>query len=160
MMGPSKPRKLRLFSPLLIPLFHEHSYSVFGILLYAMSESYGTVFAGHVVYKPWVLSVSSQALMTIIANLIAAADCLLLLHQLVIGVMVPKCTHYIKRITLNVSQTGCTVVSQLGFELGSLIRRAGSLPTKQSRPATTIQMLLYSISWYYPHQFLNIYHFL
>ncbi len=61
--------------------------------------------------------------MPITAILIPAADCVLLLHQLVIGpvtvhfdVMVFKCTHYTTCVTLNVSQTGCTVASQLGFE--------------------------------------------
>ncbi len=60
--------------------------------------------------------------------LIPAADCVLLLHQLAIGpvtiyfnVMVLKCTHYITRITLKVSQTECTVGSQLGFKLGMLV---------------------------------------
>ncbi len=58
--------------------------------------------------------------MPITATLIPAADCVLLLHHLVIGpvtftfnVMVFKCTHYTTCITLNVSQTGCTVASQL-----------------------------------------------
>ncbi len=32
-------------------------------------------------------------------------------------VMVLECTHYITCITLNVSQTGCTIASQLGFQL-------------------------------------------
>ncbi len=49
--------------------------------------------------------------------------------------MVFKYTHYTTCITLNVSQTGCTVMSQLGFEAGSLVWRAGSLPTKSSGPA-------------------------
>ncbi len=38
-VGPLMPHKLRLFSPLLTPLFHEHSYRVFSVLLYAISES-------------------------------------------------------------------------------------------------------------------------
>ncbi len=37
------------------------------------------------------------------------------------NVMVLECTHYIIRITLNVSQTGCTVASQVGFKPGSLV---------------------------------------
>ncbi len=49
--------------------------------------------------------------------------------------MVLKCTHYTTHITLNVSHTGCTVASQLVFELGSLVWRAGSLPIKPSGPA-------------------------
>ncbi len=39
---------------------------------------------GQVVYKPRVLSVSSEALMPVTAILIPAVDCVLLLHQLVI----------------------------------------------------------------------------
>ncbi len=50
-------------------------------------------------------------------------------------VMVFKCKHYTTCITLNVLQNGCTVVSQLGFEPGSLVWRAGSLPIKPSGPA-------------------------
>ncbi len=84
-VGPWRSHKLRLFSPLLTPLFHEHSHRVFGVLLYAISESFDTGFAGQVVYKPWVLSVSSEAVMLITAILIPAADCVLMLHQLVIG---------------------------------------------------------------------------
>ncbi len=77
--------------------------------------------------------------MPVTAILIPAADCMLLLHQLVIGVgyrtfnvMVFKCMRYTTYITLNVSQTGCTVASQLRFEPGSLVWRAGSLPIKPS----------------------------
>ncbi len=130
-----------LFSPLLTYLFHEHSHRVFSVLHHATSEFCDTNFAGQTVYKPWVLSVSSEALMPITAILIPAADCALPLHQLVIGpvtvhyVMVLKCMHYITRITLNVSQTWYTVASQLGFKLGLLIWQASSLPTKPSRPA-------------------------
>ncbi len=49
--------------------------------------------------------------------------------------MILKCTHYTTRITLNVLRTGCTVAFQLGFELGSLVWRAGSIPIKPSWPA-------------------------
>ncbi len=79
------PHKLRLFSPLLVPLFLEHSHWV--SMSYSMlptSESCDTDFAGRVVYKPRVLSVSSAALMSTTAILIPAVDCVLLLHQLVI----------------------------------------------------------------------------
>ncbi len=67
------------------PFFHDHSLRVFGVLLYAISEFCNTDFAGQVVYKPRVLPVSSEALMPITGILIPAADCVLLLHQLVIG---------------------------------------------------------------------------
>ncbi len=66
-------------------LFHKHAHRLFGVLLYAISESCDTNFAGQVVYKPWVLSASSEALMPITAILMPAVDCVLLLHQLVIG---------------------------------------------------------------------------
>ncbi len=61
--------------------------------------------------------------MPITAILIPAIDCKLLLHQLVIG---PVTVHLMSwflnaRITLNLSQTGCTLASQLGFEPGSLV---------------------------------------
>ncbi len=46
----------------------------------AISESCDTDFAGQVVYKPGVLSVSSETLMLITAILIPAADCVFLLH--------------------------------------------------------------------------------
>ncbi len=59
------PHKFRLFSPLLTSLFHEHSHRVFGALLYTISESCDTDFADQVVYKPWVLSVSSEVLVPI-----------------------------------------------------------------------------------------------
>ncbi len=72
--------------------------------------------------------------MPITAILIPAADCVLLLHQLVIGksyrtfnVMVLKCTYYTTRITLNVSQTVSTVAPQLGFQPDSPVSRVGSL---------------------------------
>ncbi len=83
--GPWRSHKLRLFSPLLTLLFQGHLHTVFGVLLYAISEFCDTDFAGQVVYKPWVLSVSSEALIPITAILIPAGDCVLLLHQLVIG---------------------------------------------------------------------------
>ncbi len=61
-----------------IPIEFSASYSM-------LSQSCDTDFAGQVVYKPWVLPVSSEALVPITAILILAADCTLLLHQLVIG---------------------------------------------------------------------------
>ncbi len=77
--------------------------------------------------------------MPITAILIPVADCVLLLHQLVIGpvtvhfnVMVFKCTHHTTCITLNVLQTGCTVASQLGFEPCSPVWQAGSRSIKPS----------------------------
>ncbi len=143
-MGPWRPPKLRLFSPLLTLLFHEHSRRVFGVLLYAISDSCDTDVAGQVLYKPWVLSVPYEALMPITAIFIPAANCVLLLHQLEIGpvtvhfnVMVLKCTHYTTCITLNVSQTGWTVVSQLGFWP---VWWASSLPIKPSRPSNETLM--------------------
>ncbi len=67
-MVPWRPHKLRLFNPLLTPLFHEHSQSVFIVLFYIISEIYDTDFAGQVVYKPQVLSVSSKELVPIAAT--------------------------------------------------------------------------------------------
>ncbi len=52
---------------------------------YVVSESCDTDFAAQLVYKPRVLSVSSEALVPTTAIFIPAADCVLLLHQLVIG---------------------------------------------------------------------------
>ncbi len=133
------PHKVRLFSPSLTPLFREHSHRVFSVLLYAISDFFDTDFAIQVVFKHWVLPVSSEVLMPITAILIPAADFGFLLHQPILGpvivhVMVLKWTH-ITRITLNVSQTGCTIVSQLGFEPGLLVRWAVSQPIKPSGPA-------------------------
>ncbi len=54
------------------------------------------------------------------------------------NVMVFKCTHLTTLITLNVLQTGCTVVTQLRFEPGSLVWRAGSLTIKPSGPAYSL----------------------
>ncbi len=51
-VGPGRSHKIRLFSPLLTLLFYEHWHQVFGVLLYAISESCDTDFAGKVVYKP------------------------------------------------------------------------------------------------------------
>ncbi len=73
------------------PHKHEHSHRVFGILLYAISESCDTDFTSQVVYKPWVLSASSEALMPITVILIPATDCMHLLHQLLIG---PVTAHF------------------------------------------------------------------
>ncbi len=97
--------------------------------IYATSEYYDTDFACQVIYKPWVLSVSSEPLVPITAILIPAADRVLLLHQIATRTVT---VHLIKLflkapITLNVSQTGCGVASQMRFEpgSGSLVRRAG-----------------------------------
>ncbi len=51
-VGPWISHELRLFSPMLTPLFHEHSHRVFHVLLYAISEFCDTDFAGQIVYKP------------------------------------------------------------------------------------------------------------
>ncbi len=59
--------------------------------------------------------------MPITAILIPAADCVLLLRYRAFNVTVLKCTHYTTRITLNVSQTGCTVASQLVFKPDFLV---------------------------------------
>ncbi len=61
--------------------------------IYAVSESYDMDFAGKAVYKSWVLSASSEVLVPMTAILIHAADCVLLLHQLVIG---PVIVHLMK----------------------------------------------------------------
>ncbi len=102
-MGARRLHKIRLFSPLLTSLFHDHLHRVFAVLLYAISGSCDIDFAGQVVYKPWVPSLSSEVLMPITAILKLAADCVLLLHQLVIGpvtihlnVLIFKYKHYIK----------------------------------------------------------------
>ncbi len=57
--------------------------------------------------------------------------------------MVLKCTHYTTCIKLNVSQTGCTVAFQLGFEQHLLVWRASSLPIKPSRLAKKKQKELH-----------------
>ncbi len=51
---------------------------------YAIAESCDTDFASQVIYKPWVLSVSSKALVPDTAVWLPATNCVLLLHQLVI----------------------------------------------------------------------------
>ncbi len=79
--------------------------------------------------------------MPITAILIPATDCVLAASACnwtvyhTFNVMIFKCTHYTTCITLNVSQTRCTVASQLGFEPGSLVWRASSVPIKPSGPA-------------------------
>ncbi len=52
-----------------------------------------------------------------------------------------ECTHYITRITLNVSQTGCTIAFQLGFKPSLLVWLTGSLPIKPSQPTGILNML-------------------
>ncbi len=70
--------------------------------IYAISESCDTYFAGWVVYKPWVLSMSTEALVLITVILMAAVDCVLSAASVcnragyhTFNVMVLKCTHYI-----------------------------------------------------------------
>ncbi len=57
----------------------------FDVLRHAIAESCDMDFAGQVIYKPRVLSLSSEALAPITTILTPATDCVLLLHQLVIG---------------------------------------------------------------------------
>ncbi len=70
---------------------------------------------------------SSETLVPITAILRPAADCASAVSACnwtsyhTFNVMVLKCMRYITCVTLNVSRTGCTVVSQLEFELGSLV---------------------------------------
>ncbi len=71
LLNPFSPL-LNPFSPLLTPLFHEHSHRVFGVLLYAISKSCDTDFTGQVIYKPWVLSMSSEALVPNTCNRLPA----------------------------------------------------------------------------------------
>ncbi len=149
---PWRPHKLRL--PLLTPFFHKHSHQVFSVLLYVISESRDTDFAPQVVYKPRVLSVSSEhahanySYFDTCSRLHAsAASACNWAGHCAFNVMVLKCTQYTTRITLNVTQSGCTVAFQLGFEPGSLVWRAGSLPIKPSGPA-----------WYTKKKYVWIYH--
>ncbi len=76
--------------------------------------------------------------MPVTAIWIPAANCVLRLHQLVIGpvivhfLMVLKCTHRIICIALNVLQIGRADVFQLGNK--PQVQRACFLPTKTSGP--------------------------
>ncbi len=81
-VGPWGPHRLRIFSPLRIPFFASIRVVFSLSYMYTISESYDTNFSGHVVYKPWVLSVSSEALVPIAAILIPAVD------QLVTGLII------------------------------------------------------------------------
>ncbi len=68
------------------------------------------------------------------AVLIPAADCVLLLHQFVIGPVTVHLMYWFlnARIILNVPKIECTIAFQLGFEPGLLVRQTGSQPTKPS----------------------------
>ncbi len=122
-------------------LFHEHSHRVFGVLLYAISEFCDTNFAGQVVYKLssasvlWGAHANYSYFDTCSRLRASAASACNWTGYRTFNVMVFKCTYYATCITLNVSQTGCTVAYQLGFKPGSLVWRAGSLPIKPSGPA-------------------------
>ncbi len=93
--------------------------------------------------NPRVLSESSEALVPITTILIPVADCVLLLHQLVMGASYCTFMYRTTCITLNVSQTECAVWFQLEFKPGSLVRRTSSLPTKPSVPADLSYNLLF-----------------
>ncbi len=107
-----------------LPLFHEYLHSVFGVLLYSISESCDTYFAGQVACKPWVLLVSwgahtnSRYFDTCSRVHASAASAYNWDGYWTFNVMVLKCTHYITLIILNLSQTACTIASQL-TSLGS-----------------------------------------
>ncbi len=67
-------------------LFFKSIRMVFSVShIYAIWGSRDTNFVASVIYKPWVLSVSSETLVPITAILIPAAGCVLLLHYLVFG---------------------------------------------------------------------------
>ncbi len=84
-IGLRRSHKLRLCSLLLTPLFHNHLHGVFGVLHLGYLRVLSHQLCWPWCNKPWVLSVSSEAFVPIITILIPAADCVLLLHQLVTG---------------------------------------------------------------------------
>ncbi len=133
--------KLRLFSALLKTLFHEHSHGVFGVLFHAISESCNTNLVARLFIKPQFCqcplkrSCQLQLFWYLQQTACFSASAGNWASYPTYYVMVLKCTHYTTRITFNVPQNGCTVVSQLGFEPGSPVWRAGSLPIKPSGPA-------------------------
>ncbi len=137
-MRPWRAYKLRLFSPLLIPLFHEHSHTVFSMLSQSLITStslarsfinlsyVNVLWNAHADYSYFDTCSRLRASVASACNRAAYRT---------FNVIVLKCTHYISHITLNVLQTGCTIVSELEFKLGSLVWQAGSLPIKPSGPA-------------------------
>ncbi len=139
--GPWRPYKLRLFCPLFTSLFHEHSHRVFSVLLYAILGSCDNNFAGRLFINPEFCQCPLRRSYQLHLFWYLQQTCALLLHQAgycTCNVMVFKCTRYTTCITLNVSQTGCTVASKLGFEPGLLVWRAGSLSIRSSEPATFV----------------------
>ncbi len=139
-MGPWWPISSNYFGSLPTALFHKHSHSVFGILYLCYTRS-DTDFPGRLLINPELCQCpqrrSCQLQLFWYLEQIVCFCCIncswASYHTF--NVIVHKCTRYITHITLNVSQSGSAVVSQLGFERGSLIWWAGSLPTKPSRPA-------------------------
>ncbi len=133
-VAPWRPHKLRLFSPLLTPLFRDSMLSQSLVI----PTSLARLFINPEFCQCPLMRLCQFSYFDTCSRLRAsvASACNWAGYR-TFNVMVLKCIYYITRIALNVSQTGCSVASHLGIKPDSLVQRAVSLPTKPSEPAAT-----------------------